>query len=50
MSLCWIGFCVGKLNRGLLVVDSLRFLKKEEVFFEKDIFNVCVFGWCIEWV
>lgn len=40
---------VGKLNRGLSVIDSYRLLKGEELT-DDEIFLASALGWCIEWV
>jgi hypothetical protein len=40
---------VGKLNRGISVVDTVRILKGDSVT-EDDIFKATVLGWLIEFV
>jgi hypothetical protein len=40
---------VGKLNRGISVVDTVRILKGDTVT-EDDIFKATVLGWMIEFV
>jgi hypothetical protein len=40
---------VGKLNRGISVVDTVRILKDDSVT-EDDIFKATVLGWLIEFV
>lgn len=40
---------IGKLNRGISVVDTVRILKGDSVT-EDDIFKATVLGWLIEFV
>ncbi|CAM6118345.1 unnamed protein product [Calypogeia fissa] len=40
---------LGKLNRGLSVVDSLALLKQDELT-EQEFFLSSTLGWCIEWL
>ncbi|KAF8409770.1 hypothetical protein HHK36_005849 [Tetracentron sinense] len=40
----------GKLNRGLSVIDSYKYLKEGKELTEDEVFLACVLGWCIEWV
>ncbi|XP_015880481.1 farnesyl pyrophosphate synthase 1 [Ziziphus jujuba] len=40
----------GKLNRGLSVIDSYKFLKEGQELTENEIFLACALGWCIEWL
>lgn len=40
---------VGKLNRGLSVIDSYKLLKEGELA-NDEVFLACALGWCIEWV
>lgn len=42
-------FNVGKLNRGLSVVDTIRILKGDAVT-DDDIFKATVLGWLVEFV
>lgn len=44
-----IDFILGKLNRGISVVDTVRILKGDTVT-EDDIFKATVLGWMIEFV
>uniref|UniRef100_A0A7N0UNJ4 Farnesyl diphosphate synthase n=1 Tax=Kalanchoe fedtschenkoi TaxID=63787 RepID=A0A7N0UNJ4_KALFE len=40
----------GKLNRGLSVIDSYRYLKEGKELTEEEIFLASALGWCIEWL
>jgi hypothetical protein len=40
---------LGKMNRGLSVVDTLKILKNDQLTTEEH-FKSRVLGWCIEWV
>ncbi|CAM8940530.1 unnamed protein product [Rhodiola kirilowii] len=40
----------GKLNRGLSVIDSYRYLKEGKELTEEEIFLASTLGWCIEWL
>lgn len=40
---------IGKLNRGLSVVDTIRILKGDAVT-DDDIFKATVLGWLVEFV
>lgn len=40
----------GKLNRGISVVDSYKFLKEGKVLKDDEEFLACALGWCIEWL
>ena len=40
----------GKLNRGLSVIDSYKYLKEGKELTEEEIFLTSALGWCIEWV
>ncbi|XP_077222225.1 farnesyl pyrophosphate synthase-like [Tasmannia lanceolata] len=40
----------GKLNRGLSVIDSYKFLKQGKELSEDEVFLACVLGWGIEWL
>lgn len=41
---------LGKLNRGLSVIDSYKLLHPGKKLNEEEFFLACVLGWCIEWV
>ncbi|XP_011005729.1 PREDICTED: farnesyl pyrophosphate synthase 1 [Populus euphratica] len=40
----------GKLNRGLSVIDSYKYLKEGKELTEDEIFLTSALGWCIEWL
>uniref|UniRef100_A0A7N0UY84 Farnesyl diphosphate synthase n=1 Tax=Kalanchoe fedtschenkoi TaxID=63787 RepID=A0A7N0UY84_KALFE len=40
----------GKLNRGLSVIDSFKYLKEGKELTEEEILLASVLGWCIEWL
>ena len=40
---------LGKMNRGLSVVDTLKILKNDQLTTE-ELFKSRVLGWCVEWV
>jgi len=41
---------VGKLNRGISVVDSYKLLKEGKQLTDDEFFYASALGWCIEWV
>lgn len=41
---------VGKKNRGLSVIGSLRHLISPDKLTETDEKNAIILGWCVEWV
>lgn len=49
IHLCMQSFPIGKLNRGLSVVDTIRILKGDAVT-DDDIFKASVLGWLVEFV
>ena len=44
-----IHFIVGKKNRGLSVIGTLRRLQQDQLS-EEDVNFALLLGWCIEWV
>jgi hypothetical protein len=42
-------FFLGKMNRGLSVVDTLKILQNDQLTAE-ELFKSRVLGWCVEWV
>jgi len=48
-KVCEYNVPFGKKNRGIMVSQSLRFLKKGEVT-EEDLNLARILGWCIEWL
>ncbi|KAK3021540.1 hypothetical protein RJ639_046488 [Escallonia herrerae] len=40
----------GKLNRGLSVIDSYKFLQEGKELTHDEVFLACALGWCIEWL
>ncbi|KAK3008690.1 hypothetical protein RJ639_015239 [Escallonia herrerae] len=40
----------GKLNRGLSVIDSYKFLQEGKELTDDEVFLACALGWCIEWL
>lgn len=41
---------IGKLNRGISVVDSYKLLKERNELTDDEFFLSSTLGWCIEWV
>lgn len=41
---------VGKRNRGLSVIGSLRHLVNLDELAEDDVKTAIILGWCVEWV
>ena len=41
--------CVGKCNRGLMVVASLRHICDRELTDDEEK-KAIILGWCVEWV
>ena len=39
---------LGKLNRGLTVVEAMRSIKGK--MSKEDFYRACVLGWCVEWL
>ena len=50
LTCCLFDDLVGKLNRGISVVDSYKLLKEGIELDENEFFLSCALGWCIEWV
>ena len=50
--LFWHGsrILLGKCNRGLMVIGSLRHLAGDRVLTEEEERKTLILGWCIEWV
>lgn len=41
---------LGKRNRGLSVIGSLRHLVNLDELAEDDVKTAIILGWCVEWV
>ena len=47
---CFLFNTLGKRNRGLSVIGSLRHLVNLDELAEDDVKTAIILGWCVEWV